>query len=76
MESNVDPKTAMAPGAKVSAVVISVDGERRRISLSARTYQRDLERQEYRKHMNKGSDQSTMTGFGQQLANALGKKIK
>jgi small subunit ribosomal protein S1 len=75
-DRNVDPKTALEPGSKVSAVVLSVDAERRRISLSARTYQRDLERQEYRKHMDKGDEQPTLTGFGQQLANALDKKTK
>jgi small subunit ribosomal protein S1 len=72
----IDPRTALAPGATITAKVMSVDEERRRISLSIRSHKRDLERQEYQQHMDTGSDQPAMTGFGEQLMNALGKKPK
>jgi ribosomal protein S1 len=77
-ERDVDPRTAMKPGEKVAAKVLSVDPERRRISLSLKAHKRDLERQEYTQHMRKGSEPSgpTLTGFGQQLLEALGKKGK
>ncbi len=75
VDRDADPRTVLDPGASVSATVLSVDEERRRISLSIRSYQRDMERQEYMKHMNTGSDQPSLSGFGQQLAAALkGKK--
>jgi len=75
-ERNVDPRTAMAPGDRVTARVLSVDPERRRISLSLKAYKRDLERQEYTQHMRTKAPEraTTLTGFGQQLLEALGKK--
>jgi len=74
MEGNGKNKPSFEPGSKISAAVISVNEERRRISLSIRSLERELERKEYLKHMDKGSDGPALTGFGQQLANALGKK--
>jgi small subunit ribosomal protein S1 len=78
MDRDVDPRTAFAPGSPITATVLSVDEERRRISLSIRAYRRDQERQEYLKHMNKGASDgpAPMTGFGQQLADALKKGRK
>jgi len=75
-ERDVDPRSALAPGERVAVKVLSVDPERRRISLSVKAHKRDLERQEYTQHMRKGSEPSgpTLTGFGQQLLEALGKK--
>ena len=76
LERDVDPRTALAPGQTVTAKVLSVDPERRRISLSVKAHRRDLERQEYTQHMRKGSESAgpTLTGFGQQLLDALGRK--
>lgn len=70
-----DPRTAFDPGAKVSAKVLSVDPERRRISLSIRAFKRDEEREEYRRHMGAGApEEPGTTAFGQQLLEALGRK--
>lgn len=67
-----DPRSAFRPGERISARVMSVDGGRKRISLSIRAHQRDQERKEYQKHMDKGaSEGGSMTGFGAQLAAAL-----
>jgi len=75
LDRDADPKTAFNPGDAVKVKVLSVDGLRRRISLSVKAFKRDQERQEYSKHMDAGSESSpSMTGFGQQLMNALGKK--
>jgi len=78
MDRDVDPRTAFNPGSPITACVLSVDEERRRISLSIKAFRRDQERQEYLKHMNKGASDgpAPMTGFGQQLANALHKDKK
>jgi small subunit ribosomal protein S1 len=77
LEKNTDPRTAYKPGESLRVKVLSVDGPRQRISVSVRAYKRDLERQDYLKHMDKGAEQPpAMTGFGQQLLNALGKKKK
>ncbi len=74
-ERDVDPRTAFAPGDKVTAKVLAVDTERRRISLSLKAYRRDQERQEYAQHMRQGSERpAAMTGFGQQLLAALGRR--
>ena len=73
----VDPRTAFEPGAKVSAQVLTVDPERRRISLSVRAFKRDEEREEYRRHMGAGvPEESGTTTFGQRLMEALGKKAE
>ena len=74
----MDPRTAMTPGERVTVKVLSVDPERQRISLSVKAHKRDLERQEYTQHMRKGTESSgpSLTGFGQQLLEALGKKGK
>jgi len=78
MGRDVDPAKALRPGSAVTAKVLSVDGEKRRISLSIRGYKRDKERQEYLQHMGSASsgEPSTTTGFGQQLMDALGQKKK
>ncbi len=73
MGRNVDAKNAMEPGAPVNATVLSVDAERRRISLSLRAYKRDLERRDYQQHMDKGDGKPGTTAFGQALMNALKK---
>lgn len=70
-----DPRSAFEPGQKVSAKILSVDPSRRRMSLSIRAYARDRERSEYLKHMSSGeSPEPGVTGFGQQLMDALKKK--
>jgi small subunit ribosomal protein S1 len=76
LERDADPKTAFTPGEKVTVTVLSVDEARHRISLSIRAYKRDMERQDYLKHMDTDTGQSSVTGFGQQLMDALGKKPK
>ncbi len=76
-DRNVDPRTVYEPGATVVAKVLSVDPERRRISLSVKAQQRDQERQEYLQHMDRGSESTAggaLTGFGAQLRAALDKK--
>jgi small subunit ribosomal protein S1 len=76
MGRDVDPKTALEPGSKIQAKVLSVDPERRRMSLSIRAFKRDQERQEYSKHMSSGEESSAATAFGAKLMEALkgGKK--
>ncbi len=73
-ERDVDPRTVMSPGERVTAKVLSVDPERHRISLSLKAHRRDVERQEYSQHLRKGSEKPSLSGFGQQLLAALGKK--
>ncbi len=74
LSKDQEPKDAFTPGDSVTAKVLSVDEGRQRISLSVRAWKRDQERQEYAGHMEKRSEEPTMTGFGAQLAAALGKK--
>jgi small subunit ribosomal protein S1 len=75
LDRKSDPKDFFRPGAETSVSVLSVDPERRRISLSVRAYNRDKERAEYLQHMDKGTSSGpSMTGFGQQLLDALDKK--
>ncbi len=71
MGRDVDPKTALEPGSKVQAKVLSIDPERRRMSLSVRAYKRDKERSEYSSHMSSGSESSGSTAFGAKLMEAL-----
>jgi small subunit ribosomal protein S1 len=70
---DVDPRTALTPGDSITAKVLSVDGGRQRMSLSVRAYRRDQERKDYLGHMDKGSEQPAVTGFGAQLMEALSK---
>lgn len=73
MERDADPRTAFSPGEKIHLKLMSVDPDRRRISLSVRAYKSDLERQEYSQHLDAdGGAEPTMTGFGAQLQAALG----
>ncbi len=74
----VDPRSAFGPGERLQGKVLSVDPERRRISVSIRALKHDRERQEYLAHMDKGAvaSEPTMTGFGAQLAAALGQSEK
>ncbi len=73
MERDADPRTAFSPGEKIHLKLMSVDPDRRRISLSVRAYKSDLERQEYSQHMDAdGGSEPNMTGFGAQLQAALG----
>ncbi len=51
---------------------MTLDPSRQRISLSVKAYQREQERQEYAGHMETGSSEPTLTGFGAQLMAALG----
>lgn len=75
LERDQDPRTAWHPGTRITTKVLSVDPERRRISLSLKAYQRDAERREYQEHMSSTSQASpTVTGFGAQLLAALEKK--
>lgn len=77
MGRDVDPKKALEPGSKVTLKILSVDAERRRISLSLRAYKRDQERKEYSSHMSAGAPAvSGTTVFGERLLQALGKKGK
>jgi len=73
MGREVDPRTALEPGTKVSAKVLSIDPARRRMSLSIRAYKRDQERSEYRGHMesSSASEGPTQTAFGAALLAAL-----
>jgi ribosomal protein S1 len=75
LERDADPREAFAPGEKIQLKVMTLDPDRRRISLSVRAVKRDQERQEYQQHMDaSGSAEPSQTGFGAQLAAALGKK--
>jgi len=76
LSKDQEPKDVFSPGDPVTAKVMSVDGGRQRISLSVRSWKRDQERKEYAGHMDKGSEEPAMTGFGAQLAAALEKKKK
>jgi len=78
LERGSDPREHFKAGEKVVAKVMSVDGNRQRISLSIRAQKKDAERNEYLKHMNKGEvdDGPSVTGFGAQLMKALGKDRK
>ena len=72
VERDTDPRTVFPPGEKIKVKVMTLDPGRQRISLSVKAYKKDQERQEYANHMNKGSSEPTMTGFGAQLQAALG----
>jgi small subunit ribosomal protein S1 len=72
VERDTDPRTVFAPGEKIKVKVMTLDPSRQRISLSVKAYQREQERQEYAGHMNTGSSEPTLTGFGAQLQAALG----
>ncbi len=76
MGREVDPKTALEPGTKVSAKVLSIDPERRRMSLSIRAFKREQERREYQGHMESSGDAGapSQTAFGAALMAALGTK--
>jgi small subunit ribosomal protein S1 len=75
LERDADPRGAFEPGEKIQLKVMTLDPERRRISLSVRAVKRDRERQEYQQHMDaSGNAEPSVTGFGAQLAAALGKK--
>jgi len=75
LERDADPREAFAPGEKIQLKVMTLDPDRRRISLSVRAVKRDQERQEYQQHMDaSGGAEPSQTGFGAQLAAALGKK--
>ncbi len=76
VERDIDPKTVYNPGDTVTAKVMSIDGGRRRISLSIKAYIKDKERSEYMNHMDTGEELPSMTGFGAQLLHALDGKKK
>ena len=77
IERDTDPRTVFPPGEKVQLKVMTLDPERRRISLSVKAAKRDQERQEYSQHMSAdGNAEPTMTGFGAQLQAALVPKKK
>ena len=69
-----DPTAIFKPGQPVTAKVLSVDEGRQRMSLSVKAFKRDQERAEYAGHMDSGSEEPTVTGFGAALMNALEKK--
>ncbi|MCP4900273.1 MAG: S1 RNA-binding domain-containing protein [bacterium] len=71
-----DPRSAFRPGERISAKVMSVDTQRKRISLSVKAQKRDQERKEYQRHMDTGSEETSLTGFGAQLVAALGSPKK
>ncbi len=73
LERNADPRTAFSPGEKIQLKLMTVDPDRRRISLSVRAHQSDMERKEYSNHMESdGGSEPALTGFGAQLQAALG----
>jgi small subunit ribosomal protein S1 len=73
LERNADPRTAFSPGEKIQLKLMTVDPDRRRISLSVRAHQSDMERKEYINHMDSdGGSEPALTGFGAQLQAALG----
>ncbi len=75
MGRDVDPKTALKPGTVVNAKVMTVDPERKRISLSIRAYKQDQERKDYQGHMSsQAAEAPATTVFGERLLKALGKK--
>ncbi len=74
MGRDADPKTALRPGTVVKAKIMTVDPERKRISLSIRAYRQDQERKDYQGHMSSSSSQgAATTAFGERLLKALGK---
>ncbi len=74
IEKGDDPRTAFAPGEKLTLKLMVLDPNRRRISLSVTAVQRDKERDEYLRHMDAGSGgEPSLTGFGAQLVAALDK---
>ena len=74
IEKGDDPRTAFAPGEKLTLKLMVLDPNRRRISLSVTAVQRDKERDEYLRHMDAGSGgEPPLTGFGAQLVAALDK---
>ncbi len=77
IERDTDPRTVFPPGEKVQLKVMTLDPERRRISLSVKAAKRDQERQEYSQHMSAdGNAEPTMTGFGAQLQAAISTEKK
>ncbi len=72
VERDTDPRTVFPPGEKVKVKVMTLDPSRQRISLSVKAYKQEQERQEYAGHMDTGSSEPTLTGFGAQLQAALG----
>jgi small subunit ribosomal protein S1 len=74
LERDADPRDAFSPGEKIKLKLMSLDPDRRRISLSVRAIKHDQERQEYMPHMASEADAApSVTGFGAQLAAALDK---
>ncbi len=71
-----DPTAIFKPGQPVNTKVLSIDGGRQRMSLSVKAFKRDQERAEYAGHMDTGSDEPSVTGFGAALMSALDKKKK
>jgi len=71
VERDTDPRTVFSPGEKIKVKLMAVDPNRQRISLSVKAYKRDQERQEYAGHMDTGSSEPSLTGFGAQLMAAL-----
>jgi small subunit ribosomal protein S1 len=71
-----DPTAIFKPGEAVTTKVMSIDGGRQRMSLSLKAFKRDQERAEYAGHMDTGSSEPSVTGFGAALMNALEKKKK
>jgi small subunit ribosomal protein S1 len=73
-----DPGSVFTPGQPVTAKILSIDPGRQRMSLSVKAHARDQERAEYADHMEAGTAEPAMTGFGAALASALGttKKAK
>ena len=72
LERGADPREAFSPGQKIVTKIMSVDGNRQRISLSIKAQKKDEERGEYLAHMNTGSDSGPeVSGFAAQLMSAL-----
>ena len=74
---DADPRTAFAPGSTLQAKILSIDPDRKRMSLSIKAHKHDLERQEYLQHMGGSAaaeETPSVSGFGAQLMAALEKK--
>ena len=71
IDRDKDPGSVFKPGQPVTAKVLSVDSSRQRMSLSVKAHAKDQERAEYSEHMEAGTAEPTMTGFGAALMSAL-----
>ncbi|MFN7973305.1 MAG: S1 RNA-binding domain-containing protein [Acidobacteriota bacterium] len=80
LPKGADPGKAFEPGRKLSVKVLSVDPKARRISLSAKEAEMDVERKQYRSYMSSTSSSSAShapsgtSAFADALKQALSKR--